>query len=242
MTAPPSPPASRLQPPSWLDLRLVLGVLLVLLSVVVGARLFASADSSVRVWAVRSDLAAGTVIGADDLRVARVRLFDGAPRYLSADKSPAGQTLTRDVGGGELLPRDAITPKRCGSLVSIPVSGPHLSPLRAGQRVDVFATAKGQSPHTDQVLRAVPVQSVRAPKGGLITATAEWSIIVRVPVDQAGGVVRAIRTADIDVVLVDGAVDQAAQPACAEPGASASPTPTVTPSGSVSPTPESGSR
>src|SRR4051794_35749108 len=39
-----SPAATRLSLPRWLDARIALGVLLVLLSVVAGARVFASAD------------------------------------------------------------------------------------------------------------------------------------------------------------------------------------------------------
>jgi len=38
VTEPPAPTVARLHPPSWLDLRLVIGVLMVLVAVLVGAR------------------------------------------------------------------------------------------------------------------------------------------------------------------------------------------------------------
>lgn len=216
MTAPASPPANRLRTPSWLDLRLVLGVLLVLVSVVVGARIISAADDSVRVWAVNSDLAAGAVLSEGDVRPVRVRLFDNAEHYLTTGRSPSGQTLTRDLGADELLPRNALTGKPCGSLVSIPVNATHLpTPLAKGQRIDVFATPKGgKGATTKKVLAAVTVQSARGPKGGLITPNSEWSVTVRVAADKAGELVQAVRTADIDLAVVE-AAPEAGDDACA---------------------------
>src|SRR4051794_32919907 len=51
------PTPRRVRPPRWLDLRLVLGVLLVLASVLLGARVVGAADATVPVWAVTGDLA-----------------------------------------------------------------------------------------------------------------------------------------------------------------------------------------
>jgi hypothetical protein len=232
MTAPPSPPANRHRLPSWLDVRLVLGVLLVLVSVLVGARVVATANSSVRVWAVRSDLAAGAVLTQGDLRSVRVRLYDNSERYLSSDRSPAGQTITRDLGAGELLPRDALRPAQCGSLVSIPVSAQHLPDgVAKGQRIDVFATAKGGQ--TEHVLRGATVQSATRPKGGLVGSGALWALSVRVPDDQVAAVVKAVRTSDIDVVVVGGKAENDSDPCrelarSTEGGATPSPSPSKT--------------
>src|SRR3954452_22866223 len=49
--APAGPTPRRVRPPRWLDLRLVLGVLLVLGSVLLGARVVTAADATVPVWA-----------------------------------------------------------------------------------------------------------------------------------------------------------------------------------------------
>lgn len=207
MTAPASPPAARHPLPSWLDLRLVAGVLLVLVSILVGARVVAAADQTTRVWAIGADLAAGTVLTKDDLRPSQVRLVDSADRYLPIGESPAGRTLTRDLGRGELVPRAALTAKPCGSEVSIPVTTQHVpASLRKGFRIDVFATdKKEQGGVTMQVLHAVTVQAVLKPTSGFLSANAEWSIVVRVPEDAAGAVFQAVRTADIDIAIVDGA-------------------------------------
>lgn len=203
--APPSPPATRHQLPSWLDPRLVLGVLLVLVSVLVGAQVVASADRTVRVWAVNADLAAGTVLDRGDLQAVRVRLVDNRDRYVrTTERSVPGRTLTRDVGRGELLPVRALAARPCGSEVSIPVTTRHApASVRRGARIDVFATTKGdQAGRTVQVLQNATVQSVLRPQGGILNAASEWSVIVRVEDDQAATVVQAVRTADIDITVL----------------------------------------
>jgi len=203
-----SPQARRLRQPSWLDLRLVLGVLLVLLSVVFGARVLAAADTSTRVWAVTGDLADGTTLSADDVRPVRVRLFTDANRYLGTAASPAGRTLTRRLGAGELLPRAALTDVAPGRLVNLPVPSMHApDSLRRGQRIDVFASTKaggaGGAARTQRILAGVPVQAVRSPRGGLSSGGSDYAVLIRVAPEEAAAVIAAVRTADIDVTVVN---------------------------------------
>ncbi|MEP6695545.1 MAG: SAF domain-containing protein [Pseudonocardiales bacterium] len=204
-----SPPARRLRQPSWLDVRLVLGVLLVLIAVVLGGRIVAAADSSTRVWAVRGDLAAGTTLTNGDVQVVRVRLFDDAGRYLAATSSPAGRTLSHSVGAGELLPRAALTTQAPGRLVSLPVPAGHLpDTLRRGQRIDVYATTKATGSatagRTDRILAGVAVQTVRTPHAGLSGGGADYAVLVLVASDDVAGVIAAVRTAVIDVTVLAG--------------------------------------
>ncbi len=142
---PPSPRASRLARPGWLDGRLLLGVLLVLVSVVVGARILASADRSQLVWAATKDLATGSELATGDLRPVQVRLFDTGTRYLSADgPAPVGYVLAQAVGRGELLPDRALRQPAVDvdyRSVSVPVGPGHFPPgLTSGQKVDVWVT------------------------------------------------------------------------------------------------------
>jgi hypothetical protein len=180
----------------------VIGLLLVLVSVLVGARIVGAADRTTAAWAVRNDLATGTTLTPDDLVVVRMRVSAGEDRYLATGRSPAGLALTRDVGAGELLPADAVRAGPDGSLVSIPVSPQHVpSTVKPGQRVDVYATTKlsGGALRTERVLTGVPVQQVRFPARGALSATAEVALVVRVPPDSAMVLVRALRSAEIDV-------------------------------------------
>lgn len=210
-SVPPSPPARRLRQPSWLDLRVVLGLLLVVVSVLAGARVVAAADRSQPVWAVTQDLAAGTVLTPGDLSAVRLRLSAGAERYLQAGSPPTGRALSRDVGAGELLPRSAVIAEPPGQEISLPVSALHVpESLRRGQRVDVFGTVGGAGtgtavPTTVRVLTGVPVQDVRRPRGTLAGAGGlDLAVVVRVAPEQAAEVVRALRGGALDIAVAVG--------------------------------------
>ena len=105
----PTPAAARLRAPSWRDPRLLVGLLLVLGAVVLGARVVAAADDTSPYYAAARPLVPGDRVGADDVRVVDVRLPDAADGYVGADDplSP-GTVATRTVGEGELLPRAAL--------------------------------------------------------------------------------------------------------------------------------------
>ena len=142
---PASPRASRLATPGWLDGRLVLGLLLVLVSVVVGARVLSSADRSTLVWAASKDLTAGTLLAEGDLEPVRVRLFESAGRYVGAGGAPpVGYVVRRGLGAGELLPQGALVePDQDAELrlVTVPVEAGHYPPsLTDDQRVDLWVT------------------------------------------------------------------------------------------------------
>ncbi len=214
-----SPAASRLQRPGWLDGRLVLGVLLVLTSVVVGARVLASADDSSAVWVATHDLAAGSALAPGDLRAGRVRLFDSGERYLLAEGAePVGYVLQRAVGADELLPRDSLAAPgvadRARRDVSVPVDPGHLpEDLRAGQLVDVFVTpgrASAATPPSDPaaagpagtrlVLSGVPV--ALRPKGSGATGASAAGVVLSVPEADVPVLVAALQAGGIDLVRV----------------------------------------
>jgi hypothetical protein len=217
---PPSPPASRLAPPRWLDGRLVLGVLLVLVSVVVGARVLSSADRTELVWAARQDLPAGATVTDDLLREERVRLFGSGSMYLSArGPKPVGYVLRRDVRGGELVPRQALAApgEREVRHVSVPVTAGHLpADLAAAQLVDVYLTPDPRKSATPTptptpgsappvagprlVLSAVPVHLV--PKAGAFSAADARAVVLAVPPSDVPALVAAIGQGTVDLVRV----------------------------------------
>lgn len=142
--SPASPRASRLSKPGWLDGRLLLGVLLVLVSVVVGARTLSAADRSTLVWATTGDVALGSQLSSSDLAPVRVRLYDNVDRYLDATSPPpVGYVVRRALGAGELLPDDALVLPEDGAfrLVTVPVEAGHFPPdLADEQEVDVWVS------------------------------------------------------------------------------------------------------
>lgn len=208
---PASPRARRLAAPRWLDTRLVLGVLLVLVSVVVGSRVLAAADRSQTVWVLTRDLAPGAQITQDDLGVARVRLYGDARHYLSArGPGPIGYLLRRGVGAGELLPVAALTPPDrdvAYRAMTVPVQRGHLPPdLRAGTQVDVYVTPEATSGSAAPagpprlVLRAATVLLRPASSG--FSGTTQESVVLQVRPTEVPLVLTALSQGRIDLVGV----------------------------------------
>ncbi|MGQ7295066.1 SAF domain-containing protein [Quadrisphaera sp. KR29] len=140
---PAPPPASRLRAPSWREPRLVVGLLLVLASVLAGARVVSAADATVPVWVAARTLVPGQEITTSDLRAVRVHLDGGEAGYLSAaQQPPAGAVALREVTSGDLLPRSAVgsATELTTRPVGLPVTGPVPSGLVAGALVDVWVT------------------------------------------------------------------------------------------------------
>ncbi len=216
---PASPRASRLASPGWLDGRLVVGVLLVLVSVVVGARVLSSADRSTLVYAVTQDLAPGSVLDADDLEQVRVRLFDNAEEYVAAGEPPVGYVVRRGLGRGELLPRQALALPREDvdyREVTVPIDVGHLPPgLAAGSQVDVWMTPEslekqpGAAPAEQAegpagaqlVLQGVTVLDVQA-DGGAFSGSTTIPVVLQVRPREVSALVSAMSLGRIDVVRV----------------------------------------
>lgn len=209
-----APRALRSRPPGWRNPRLLLGVVLVALPVVLGARLMAAADDSVAVWVSARDLPAGATLGPGDLERRQVRFPEAgtADRYLAAsDRLPTGVHLGRAVGAGELLPRAALDPAQGPAPVEVPISvasNDLPATVEEGSVVDVWvapdasavsgAGGKGRAVPvlTDVTVVAVPrVVDSLAP-------TSTRQVIVGVPAGRSGDIARALgRIADGRVVI-----------------------------------------
>ena len=209
MTEPPaSPPAGRLAAPAWFGSRAVLGVLLVLASVVLGAKVVSAADRSQLVWAASRDLAPGAQLGAGDVERKRVRLFgDDTRRYLSASgPAPVGYFVRRGIGAGELLPFAALT--RPGAdlsfrMVTVPVARGHLPPaLATGSQVDVYVTPETK-PATEPRLVLRNVTVLQRPQGrGFSSAASDESVVLQVRPGDVPLLLAAMSEGRIDLVGV----------------------------------------
>jgi hypothetical protein len=203
-----SPPARRLGAARWLDVRLLVGVLLVLGSVVLGAKVVAEADDSVPVWAARVDLAPGDAVDRDDVVARPVRMGD-LSAYVGGSM-PVGYVLTRPVGAGELLPRAAVTlPEDAGSrrVVTLPVERHHFpGTLAAGERVDVYVTPHGPGGQAagppEQVLAKALVDGVDADGGRFASGTGAVGVALAVAPPDVPALVGAIQRGAIDLVRV----------------------------------------
>lgn len=201
-----SPAAIRARRPSWRDPRLVVGLALVCISVLVGARVLAASDDTVAVLAARDSLVAGQRLDADDLTQVRLRFAsdEDADRYLAAGEQLAeGAVLLRPIGPGELVPRAALSTEPDG-LVEVPLSvdpGRVPASVRAGSVVDVWVAGDGEgSRRSERLLSEVSVLSVS--RAGGLGAGGLRQVVVGVPSDDESAVDQVVGRLDGSLVVV----------------------------------------
>lgn len=186
-------------------------MLLVLLSVVLGARVVASADRT-QAWLVATrPLPAGHVLARDDVGSTRAHLDHGTGgHYYLAARAPAlvGGQLARPLSPGELVGehdfvQGRVVPTR---VVPVLVRAGRAPGLRRGDRVDVYVFQRWST---------APART--GPAGGVETrvlhdvefldedelASGDRSLRLRVPVDAAIAAVAASQTERVDVVRID---------------------------------------
>ncbi len=188
--------ASRLALPRWADPKLLFGVLLVIVAMLLGARVFAMADNTVEIYAVKADMKTGDALEGSSVVPVRVRFTasDNAEAYVSATESiPQAMKVTHDLRAGEFLPRSAFattTPQELLDM-AIPVKDEAIPPLNSGDHVNVVVqpqATSGESSEAVMVLKDVPVVQVPNSGGGGITGSnASSGLTVRVdPAKQEG--------------------------------------------------------
>jgi hypothetical protein len=171
-----SPPAVRVERSRWRDPRLVVGLALVAVSALLGARLLGAADESVGVWVAKRDLDPGRPLTTGDVRSRQVR-FAGqgdADRYLSSERPlPSAAVLSRAVGAGEIVPRQALAPASRTAVTEVPLSvntEAVPSTIGTGSVVDVWVTPEQADTGRPQTRRSVlvfdDVSVVSAPRAG----------------------------------------------------------------------------
>ncbi len=188
------PAATRVARSGWRDPRLWIGVLLVAVSIVAGARLLAAADDTVAVWAVTAEQGPGSTVGSDQVSATRVRFADDADleRYFPASEPlPSDLVLLRGVGEGELLARSAVGPEEDLGLhqVSLEVAPQHSPPsVGVGDVVDVFVddAAHPRVGDADGAVRALAAVTVvdAPPAEESFAVTGMRQLVVAVPADD----------------------------------------------------------
>jgi hypothetical protein len=166
----PSVPAQRNRRARWKDGRLVLGVLLVAVTALAGAKLLSAADDTTTIWAAKHDLAAGTKLTGDDLTTARVRFTNSedAGRYVAADADLNGLVVTRAVDEGEFVPRDAAVTESDNDRTELPLSvatGRLPSDIAGGDQVDIWVVPKDADQPARLFWTEVRVLQIDAVKG-----------------------------------------------------------------------------
>ncbi|MGH8960945.1 MAG: SAF domain-containing protein [Jatrophihabitantaceae bacterium] len=155
-----SPTPKRIKTPSWLDLRLVTGVVLVLASVLIGAKVVSGAHHTYRMLSVTRDLAAGSTLKPSDVTSVEAQLpGHGAGIYLSDAAHAVGRQLNRPLAEGELVPVAALRDEPTSTTLSVPFEAGNAPALRAGQRIELWVSTK--TCPSVVLLADVTVQDVR---------------------------------------------------------------------------------
>lgn len=198
MSSLPTPTARRLVKPSWKDTRLIIGILLVLLAVVIGAVTVSAADDRVGMYAAKGTLTPGEEVTAEDLVRVDVQLGDAQSDYLGAgERLPNGAIVDRELRDGELIPRSAVIDPTKKNVREVPVRVDpiYLSNLEVGSRVTVYvpepqeqdpdapAAADEQVKYTKLVERAT-IASLPKSSGGVIGSGSGSSAVIVIPQEQ----------------------------------------------------------
>lgn len=206
------PQARRLERPTWLNARTILGLFLFVSSFVAGQRLLATEPTTSPVWVASRDLSPGTELSPEDLQVVEVDLPPSlSGSYAAADLDLTTAVLSQPVLKGQMIPV-AWTAASNGlesRLMSVPLSPEHAvgGDLRSGDVVDIYATFKGERGDARTVLLAASVEIVDTVAGSeLIGASGEiGGATISVSEEEAPRIAFALRTADLDIVKVVGA-------------------------------------
>lgn len=189
-----SPRPRRIAAPGWLDVRLWLGVGLVVASVSLGASLLAAARHTSPAVAARHDLAAGTVLAADDLALVQARLPGDGAAYADTVADVVGKTLSRPVSGGELVPVAALGAGPARTTIAVPLDGAAAPELRRGDRIEVWLSVGRCTAAV--LLPQVTVQAARAGTGAFGSGAPGQDVIVSVSPELAERVVAALALDD----------------------------------------------
>ena len=182
------------------DLRLWLGLALIVSSMIIGARILSSGDDRVQVWQTTRDLHEGAV-PADLIPVWVSR--DVARDTYAIATQPVTGTLRWPLTAGQLVPVSSLIwetdPVLDLRAVAVPVDSRRLPDLQPGQRVDVWTTDTQERTPPRLVLSNVLVSAVSADASGIAS---DLTVKLQVPTRNVGDVVAASRAGVVDLATV----------------------------------------
>ena len=180
------------------DLRLWLGVSLIVVSMIIGARILSSGQDSVLVWQTTRDLQAGAVPG--DLVAVEIGRDVTQDAYALASEPVAG-TLRWPLTAGQLLPVSSLTLDTDTDMriVAVPVDSRHLPQLQPGDRVDVWTTDTQESTPPRLVLTDVLVSDISSDTSGIAS---DLTVLLQVPTQDVDDAVAASRSGAVDLATV----------------------------------------
>lgn len=200
----------RLRRPRWRDPRLIVGVVLVLVSVLMGSLLVSRLSETTPVLVAASPIVPGDPIRSDDLTAVELRLGEYEGLYVGAIEAiPDGAVATRTIQAGELLPLSALGQAADVPLrpVVIPVDATVAESVIPGASVELWHTASADAQGARASARLlVPDAIVRRIDEGNSLGMRSMAVEVLVPVDDLAGVLEVLgEDGRLDVIGIPGA-------------------------------------
>lgn len=203
-------PVMRLRRPRWKDPRLIVGIVLVLASVLMGALLVSRLSATTPVLVARGPIVPGDALEPSDLQTVELRLGDQHGLYVGdLDAIPEGAVATATVGAGELLPVSAVGQPADVPLrpVVIPVEATVAESVVPGATVELWHTSpEVQDGGTGEAALLVPDAVVRRIDEGSSLGMRSMSVEVLVPAESLADVLEVLSKDErLDVIGVPGA-------------------------------------
>jgi Flp pilus assembly protein CpaB len=193
-----------------LDLRVIIGLALMAISLVGVTAVVRRAEARVPVLVAAQPIEAGSVIEATDLRVESLSISGGIAHLSESDRaSTIGSFAAQRLSAGQLLTQDSVL-KTTGLPAGYVAMSLALKPdraaggeLRPGDHVAVIASSSPDQPErgTRILLQEVPVLSLRQSDradGGLVIVS------LRLRLEEARDLAEAKEAGAIDLVLLSG--------------------------------------
>jgi len=148
----------------------------IVISIIAALSLAGISQSSTPVWIASHPLAPGSVLSRSDITHAHASLGPLAKNYYTGDAKIIGNVVTRQIGGGELIPLNAIA--QVGTVsdfrqLPIGIARSDLpGDLTAGDRVDLYAIPRDPGKLPELVANNIRIQGVDLKSrdlGGAIT-------------------------------------------------------------------------
>lgn len=187
----------------WRDSRVIVGVIVVVVCMVAGARIVTWGEERVSVWQVTRDLSVGASLSPAEVSAVEIPA-DLTQEFLPTAQMPEGR-LTRNVRAGELLTFSSLATDDEPDVrwVTVPVAPLHApADLAPGDRVDMWSTPRadlGVPTDPELVLANVLIAQIFSEARGF---EGDFAVVVEVLPDQAADVLRASRGGGVDLVRV----------------------------------------
>ncbi|HKT57575.1 MAG TPA: SAF domain-containing protein [Microbacterium sp.] len=180
----------------WRDIRLLLGVVLIVASIAGVWAVVALSQQTQPVLVAAHRILPGQTVGPADVKLADAALGESRDVYLTTTAAVGASSIaTRTIGAGELVAKDAVAGAETATTTTVTVHTAQDVPsaVREGSDVDVWAAAAREGGGFDRPEVIVPhatVASVTRDKGVMGGSDAGVELVV--PRDDVAAVLAAI--------------------------------------------------